>query len=88
MLLLSKLSHFHLMSPIFNHQQAENNKPTQEYVSEHNRQNSPNQNICSQTLSKLARFPEPGNKFANMAAHLKWVTLLSHFCLTPIWQPI
>jgi len=28
---------------------------------------SPNQSICSQTLSKFARFPESGDKFANMA---------------------
>ena len=28
---------------------------------------SPNQNICSQTLSKFARFPESGDKVANMA---------------------
>ena len=28
---------------------------------------SPNQNICSQTLSKLDKFPESGDKFANMA---------------------
>jgi len=28
---------------------------------------SSNQNICSQTLSKFARFPESGYKFANVA---------------------
>jgi len=28
---------------------------------------SPNQNICSKTLSKLDIFPESGDKFANMA---------------------
>jgi len=28
---------------------------------------SPNQNICSQTLSKLDIFPESGDKFTNMA---------------------
>jgi len=28
---------------------------------------SPNQNICSQTLLNFARFPEAGDKFANMA---------------------
>jgi len=28
----------------------------------------PNQNVCSQTLSKFARFPESGDKFANMAS--------------------
>jgi len=28
---------------------------------------SPNQNIYSQTLSKFARFPKSGDKFANMA---------------------
>ena len=28
---------------------------------------SPNQNICNQTLSTFARFPESGDKFANMA---------------------
>ena len=37
---------------------------------------SPNQNICSQTLSKFSRFSESSNKFANMAtmqmARLPW----------------
>jgi len=31
---------------------------------------SPNQNTCDQTLSKFARFPESGDKFANMATLL------------------
>ena len=39
---------------------------------------SPNQNICSQTLSKFAKFPESGDTFANMA------TLTRHRCCSPL----
>jgi len=33
----------------------------------HNFAKLPNQNICSQTLSKFAKFQESGDKFANVA---------------------
>ena len=36
---------------------------------------SPNQNICSQTLSKFVRFPESGDKFANTTT----LTITSEF---------
>jgi len=31
---------------------------------------SSNQNICSPALSQFVRFPEPGDKFANMATQV------------------
>ena len=40
---------------------------------------SPNQNIYSQTLSKFARFPECGDKLANMP------TLLDHDVSSSVW---
>jgi len=41
---------------------------------------SPNRNICSQTFSKLARFLESSNRFANMAT-LLWLGYHGHmFC--------
>ena len=40
---------------------------------------SPNQNICNQTLSNFARFPESGDKFANMATLGAFISI--HFRL-------
>jgi len=91
MFLLSKLSHFNLMSWIFKpsvslkiaiyiwvYKQIRANIQVVNFAKQKiwsqilskNRQKfakSPNQNICSQTLSKFARFPESGDKFASMA---------------------